>query len=108
VSKIKRFTHYHHLQVSDNDTLDLLYFNGKLRYKKNNNTYSSFVAKTVKDNRASENYVKREIVEKLKRKDSVIEVRDSGWKSVETVNDMEEDGIERRPQIRLKHQTGRQ
>ena len=75
---MKKFTRYHHLRVSDNDTLDLLRFDGKLRFKKNDDTYSSVAAKTAKDDGASENYVKRETVEKLKKKGAVLEERDGG------------------------------
>jgi hypothetical protein len=103
---MKRFTRYHHLRVSDNDTLNLLRFDGKLRYKNNNNTYSSFVPKTAKDDGALRNYVKRETVEKLNKKCAVLEERDGGWIIVETANDNAEDGIERRQQVRLKLKLG--
>jgi len=62
---MKKFTRYHHLRVSDNNTIDLLHFNGKLRYKNINDTYGSLAAKTAKDDGASENYPKRETVEKF-------------------------------------------
>ena len=103
---MKMFTRYHHLRVSDNDTLDLLRFDGKLRFKKNDDTYSSVAAKTAKDDGASENYVKRETVEEFKKKGAVIEERDGGWIIVETANDKVEDGIERRQQVRLKLKLG--
>jgi hypothetical protein len=65
---MKLFTRYHCLRVSDNDIIYLLRFDGKLQYKKNNDTYGSLAAKTAKDDVASENYVKRETVEMLKNK----------------------------------------
>jgi hypothetical protein len=103
---MKMFTRYHYLRVSDNDTIYLLSFDGKLQYKKNNDTYGSLAAKTAKDDGASENYVKRETVEMLKNKDAVLEERDSGWMIVETENDKVEDGIERRQQVRLELELG--
>jgi hypothetical protein len=103
---MKMFTRYHYLRVSDNDTIYLLSFDGKLQYKKNNDTYGSFAAKTAKDDGASENYVKRETVEMLKNKGAVLEERDSGWMIVETENDKVEDGIERQQQVRLKLELG--
>jgi hypothetical protein len=96
VTTKKKFTYYRHLRVSDNGTLDHLRFDGKLRYKKMNDTYSSLAAKTAKDDRASENYIKRETVEKLKRNGAVLEEREGGWMIVETANDKVEDGIQRR------------
>ena len=92
---MKKFTHFHHLKISDNDTLDLLCFDGKLRYKKGDNTYSSLAAKTVKDDRASENYVWRSTMEKLRKEGMVLEERDGGWMIIETANDKVDDGIER-------------
>jgi hypothetical protein len=103
---MKQFTCDHHLRVSDNDTIDLLCFDGKLWYKKNNDTYSSLAAKTAKDDEASENYVKRETVEKLKKKRAVLEERHGGWMIVETVNDKVEDSIERQQQVCLKLELG--
>jgi len=98
---MKKYTLYHHLRVSDDDTIDVVCFDGKLPYKKNNDPDRSLAAKTAKDDGASENYVKREIVEKLSKKGAVLEVRDGGGMIVETANDKVEDDIERRQQIRL-------
>jgi hypothetical protein len=103
---MRKFTHYHHLRISDNDTIDLLHFDGKLRFKRNNDTYGSVAAKTAKDDRAAENYVKRETVEKLKKKGAGLEERDDGWMIVEMANDKVEDSIERRQQERLKLKLG--
>jgi hypothetical protein len=103
---MKKFTCYHHLWGSDNDAIDHLRFDGKLRYKRNNNTYSSLAAKTAKDHGASENYVKGETVEKLQKKGAVLEERDGGWMIVEMANDKLEDGIKRQQQVRLKLKLG--
>jgi hypothetical protein len=103
---MKKFTHYHHLRVSDNDTLDLLPLDAKFRYKNNNDTYGSLVAKTTKDDGASENYVKSETVEKLKNKGAVIKERNSSWMIVDTANDQVEDGIDRQQLARLKLKPG--
>jgi hypothetical protein len=61
---MEKFTHYHQLRVSDNNTIDLLRFNGKLQFKKNNGTYGSVAAETGKEHGALDNYVKRKL-EKL-------------------------------------------
>jgi len=73
---MKKFTRYHLLRVSDNDTIDLVCFGGNLRYKKNNDTYGSLATKPAMDDGASQNYVKRETVQKLKMKVVVLEERD--------------------------------
>jgi hypothetical protein len=75
---MKKFSRYHHLKISDDDTLDLLRFDGKLRYKIQDDTYSSLAAKTVKDDGASENYVRRTTMEMLRKKGAVLEERDGG------------------------------
>jgi len=93
---MKKLTRYHHLRVSDNDTIDLLRFDRELQYQKNNETHGSSAAKTAKDNWASENNAKRETVEKSKTKGRVLEERDGGWLIVETANAKVEDSIERR------------
>jgi len=62
---MQQFTHYHHFRVSDNITIDLLHFDRKLWYRKDNDTYGSLTAQTAKDNGALEKYVKRETEEKL-------------------------------------------
>jgi hypothetical protein len=103
---MKKFNYYHYLQVSENNTLDLLHFDGKLQYKNNNATYSSLVAKTAQDDGALENYVKRETVKKLKKKGAVLEERDSSWMIIEMVNDKIQDGIERWQQVDLKLKLG--
>jgi hypothetical protein len=68
---MKRFTRCHTLRVSDNNTLDRLHFDGKLPYNKNVDTFGGLAAKTANDDGASENYVKRETVEKFKKKGAV-------------------------------------
>jgi hypothetical protein len=48
VPRIKKFTHCHHLGVSDSDAIDFLRFDGKLRYKNNSDPYGSLAAKKLK------------------------------------------------------------
>jgi len=57
VCTIKTYTRDHHLRVSDNNTIDLGRFDGKLRYEKNICKYGIVAAKTAKHAGASETYV---------------------------------------------------
>jgi len=99
---MRRFACNHHLQVSDTNTIELLHFAGKLRYKQYNDSYGSLAAKTAKDNGASENYVERETVEKLTKTGGVVEETDGSWMIVEMANDKVQDGIQRWQQVPLK------
>jgi len=103
---MKKFTHYHHLRISDNDTLDLLHFDGKLQFKMGDDTYSSLAPKTVKDDGASENYVRKATIEKIRKKGTVLEEREGSWMIVQTANDRVDDGIERQHQVYLKLRLG--
>jgi len=75
---MKRFTCYHHLRVSDNDTIDFLRFDPKLQFKQNNDRYGNLAGKTAKDNGSSEDYIKRETRGMLKMNFAVLGERDSG------------------------------
>jgi len=74
-STMKKFTCYRLLRISDNDTLELLRFDGKLQFKKADDTYSCLATKTVKDDGASENYMRRATIERLRKKGVVLEER---------------------------------
>jgi hypothetical protein len=100
-----KFTRYHHLRVSENNTIDHLHFDTKLRYIMNNDRYGSIAAKTAKEDGASEKYVQRETVEKLKKTGAVFKERDGGWMIVEMASDKVEDGIVRQQQVCLKLKT---
>jgi len=80
-------THYLHLRICDNDSLGLLRFDGKLRFKKGDETYCSLAAKTVNDDGAWDNHVRRATLYKLREKGVVLEERDDGWMIIETAND---------------------
>jgi len=69
-SQFKFFTHYHHLKASklDDSVVDLVRFNGKIRYQTKGGWWSSKRARVVKDDGASENYVGWKFIEELNAK----------------------------------------
>jgi len=73
-SQFKFFTRYHHVNVSklDDPVLDLLRFNGKIRYQTKRVWWRSKMAKVVKDDGASENYVGWKFIEELKRQGAAL------------------------------------
>jgi hypothetical protein len=92
-----------HLKVSklDDSVVDLLRFNGKIRYQMKGGWWSSKKERAVKDDGASENYVGRKFIEELKRQGAALQAKEAGWMIVETANIKAEDGIEKR-QLRVK------
>jgi hypothetical protein len=58
-TKFKRLTRFHRLQITrDSDVVaDLLRFKGKIRYRDARGVWHSRAAKSLKDDRASENFV---------------------------------------------------
>lgn len=64
-STMRKFTHYYEVRISDNDTLDMLYSDGKLQFKMGDDTYHSLVSKTVKGDEALGNDARRATNEKL-------------------------------------------
>jgi len=103
---MEMFTHYHQLGIRDIDTLDLLQFKGKLQFEMGDDTYCHIAAKTVKDYGASENYVRTNTPERIRKKGVELEERDGGWMIVETANDRVENGIQRWHQVHLKLRLG--
>jgi len=96
-SQFKFFTHYHHLKVSKlyDSVVDLLRFNGKIRYQTKEGWWSSNKARVVKDDGASENYVGWKFIEELKRQGAALQAKEAGWMIVETANIKAENGIEK-------------
>jgi hypothetical protein len=66
-SQFKFFPRYHHLKVSilDDSVVDLLRFNGKIRYQTKGGWWRSKNAMVVKDDGTSENYVGQKFIEDL-------------------------------------------
>jgi len=102
--QFKFVTRYHHLKVSklDDSVVDLLRFNGKIRYQTKGGWWSSKKARVVKDDGASENYVGWKFIEELKRQGAALQAKEAGWIIVETANIKAEDGIEKRQGVKLK------
>jgi len=107
-SQFKFFTCYHHLKVSklDNSVVDLLRFNGKIRYQTKGGWWSSKKARVVKDNGASENYVGRKFIEELKHHGAAVQATEAGWMIVKTAKIKAEDGIEKHQRLKLKLRLG--
>ena len=107
-SQFKFFTRYHHLKVSklDDSVVDLLRFNGKIRYQTKGGWWSSKKARVVKDDGALEYYVGRKFIEKLKCQGAALQAKEAGWMIVETVNIKAQDGIEKRQRVKLKLRLG--
>jgi len=82
---METFTQYHPLRISDNDTLDPR-FDWKLWSKNGDDTYSSSEPKTVKDDGASGNSVRRATMEKWGYKGTVLEKSDGGWIIIDNAN----------------------
>ena len=103
-SQFKIFTRYHHLKVSklDDSVVDLLRFNGKIRYQTNGGWWSSKKARVVKDDGASENYVGWKLIDELKLQGATLCAEEAGWTIVETANINAEDGIEKHQRAKLK------
>jgi len=72
-TQFKFFTCYHHLKVSilDDSVVDLLRFNGKIRYQTKGGWWRSKKTRVVKDDGSLENYVGRKFIEELKRQGAV-------------------------------------
>jgi len=98
------FTCYHRLKLSkrDDSVVDLLRFDGKMRYQTKGGWWSSRKARVVKDDGASENYVGRKFIDELKRQGAALPAMEAGWMIVETANIKAEDGIEKRQRVKLK------
>jgi hypothetical protein len=79
---------------------------GKLWFKKIDDTNCSIVLKAVKDDGASEKYVRRATIEKLSMKGVVLQVRDSSWMMVDSANDWVYINIKRQYQLCLKLKLG--
>jgi len=103
-SQFKFFTHYLHLKVIklDDSVVDLVRFNGKIRYQTKGEWWSSKKARVVKEDGASENYVGRKFIEKIKCQGAAIQAEEAGWMILETANIKGEDGIEKRQRVKLK------
>ena len=103
-SQFKFFTHYHHFKVSklDDPVVELLRFNGKIRYQTKGGWWSNKKARVVKDDGASENRVGRKSIEELKQQWTVLQAKETGWILAETANIKAEDGIEKRQRVKLK------
>ena len=103
-SQVKFFTRYHHLKVSklDDSVVDMLRFNGKIRYQMEGGWWSNTKARVVKDDGASENYVGRQFIEELKWQRAALQAKEAGWMIVETANIKAENGIEKRQRVILK------
>jgi signal transduction histidine kinase len=86
--------------------VDLLRFNGKIRYQTKGGWWSSKKARVVKDDGASENYVGRKFIEELKRQGAALQAKEAGWMIVETANIKAEDGIEKCQRVKLKLRLG--
>jgi len=107
-SQFKLFTCYHHLKVSklDDSVVDLLTFDGKIRYQMKGGWWSSKKARVVKDHGASENYVGRKFIEQLKCQGAALQAKDAGWMIVETANIKAEDSIMKHERVQLKLRLG--
>jgi hypothetical protein len=82
--------------------VDLLRFNGKIRYQTKGGWWSSKKARVVKDNGASENHVGQKFTDELQRQGVALRAKDAVWMIVETANIKAEDGIEKRQRVKLK------
>jgi hypothetical protein len=103
-TKFKSFTRYHRLQITrlSDSVADLLRFRGKIRIRDvTRGEWHSKAAKTVKDDGASENYVSRSFIERLRSQGANLEVEDAGWMVVEIANANTQDSIEKRQRVRL-------
>ena len=60
------------------------------------------MARVVKDDGASENYVGQKFIEELKRQWAALQAKEAGWIIVETANIMAEDGIKKCQRVKLK------
>jgi len=107
-SQFKFFTHYHHWKVSklDDSVVDLLRYNGKIRYQTKEGWWSSKKARVVKDDGASENYVGRKFIEELKRQGAALQAKEARWMIVKTANIKAQNGIEKCPRVKLKLRLG--
>jgi hypothetical protein len=107
-SQFKFFTCYHHLKVSklDDSVVDLLRFNGKIRYQMKGGWWSSKKARVVKNDGASENNVGRKFIEELKCQGAALQAKEAGWMIVETANIKAEDGIKKGQRVKLKLRLG--
>jgi hypothetical protein len=107
-SQFKFFTCYHRLKVSklDDSVVDLLRFNGKIRYQTKGGWWSSKKARVVKDNGASENYLRPKFIDELKCQGAALQAKEAGWMSVVTANIKAEDGIEEHQRVKLKLRLG--
>jgi len=103
-SQFKFFTCYHHLKVSklDDSVVNMLRFNGKIRYQTKGGWWSNKKARLVKDDGVSVNYVGRQFIEELKWQGAALQAKEAGWMIVETANIKAEDGIEKRQRVKLK------
>jgi hypothetical protein len=103
-SQFKFFTGNHHLKVSklDDSVVDLLRFNGKVRYQTKGGWWSSKKARVVKDNGASESYVGWKFNDELKCQGATLCAKEAGWMIVETANIKAKDGIKICQQVKLK------
>jgi hypothetical protein len=86
--------------------VDLLRFNGKIRYQTKGGWWSSKKARVVKNDGTSENYVGRKFIDELQRERATMRAKEMGWMIVETANIKAEDGIEKRQRVRLKLRLG--
>ena len=102
------FTRYHLLKVSklDDSVVNLLRFNGKIRYQTKGEWWSSKMARVVKDDGASANNVGRKFIEEQRRQGAALHAKKAGWMIVETSNIKEKDGIKKRRRVKLKLRLG--
>jgi len=107
-SQFMFFIPYHHLKVSklDNSVVDLLRFNGKIRYQTQGGWWRSKEAGVVKDDGASENYAGQKFIEEPKCQWAAIQAKEAGWMIVDTANIKAEDGIEKSQRVKLKLRLG--
>jgi len=79
-SQFKFFTRYHHFKVSklDDSVVDLVRFNGKIRYQTKGGWWSSKWARVGKDDGASEKYVGRKFIDELKCRWAALQAKKAG------------------------------
>jgi len=96
-SQFKFSTCYHHLKVSKlhDSVVDLLRFNGDIRYQTTGGLWSNKQTRVVKDNGVSENYVGRKFIDEVKHLEATLSAKDAGWMIVEMANVNAENGIEK-------------
>jgi len=78
-SQFKFLTCYHYLKVSklDDSVVDLLRFNGKIRFQTKGGWWSSKTASVVKDDGASEHYVGWKFIEELKCQGAALQAKEA-------------------------------